>query len=337
MRKFILYTPHSQLNEATHHYVETIARAANSLGYEILHVTSLLDIPDHSDVLVIETKSAFKLRWAHPRSRFWIWMQGVYPEEARLQFGNPLRELLWSFFERCTLPKAHGVLMVSNAMKAHYTRKYRLKRPVFIMPCANAVLDPECFSISGKYERPTFVYAGSMHKWQCFPLTLEVFRIVKDRCPDATLTVLTAQQEEARRIINHKNLRDVSVNFVRLDQLQDYLTRFKYGFVLRERHVVNTVATPTKVSSYMAAGVIPVMTDAVVDYVQALAKVQPIIMSPHYDAEALAEQILTLEQQVIDPQAMKLCYTEAFTGYFDHSRYVPSLAHFFERTGLTVD
>jgi Glycosyl transferases group 1 len=199
------------------------------------------------------------------------------------------------------------------------------------------VVDPGCFAVSGKYERPSFVYAGSMHKWQCFALTLEVYRLVKMRCPKANLTVLTAQQEEARRIIESAQVRDVSIDFVRLEQLQEYLKRFKYGFVLRERHVVNTVATPTKVSSYMAAGVIPVMTDAVADYVEALGTVRPMIISPHYDPEAVAEQILALERQAIDPDGVKASYVKAFADYFDHSRYGPELARFLQRTGLSAD
>ena len=337
MRDWFLYAPASQLNEATRYYLETIERAARDLGRELRHVTSIAEIPSHSDVLAVESKSAFKLRWARPRARTWLWMQGAYPEEARLQFGSPWRELLWTCFEKYTLPRAQGVFMVSKAMHAHYTLKYGFDRPSFIMPCANAELDRECFAIAGKYEHPSFVYAGSMHKWQCFELTLDVYRLVKARCPDATLTVLTAQQQEARRIIEDAHVKDVSVDFVRLEQLAEFLKRFKYGFVLREKHIVNNVATPTKVSSYMAAGVIPVMTDAVTDYVQALATTQPIIISPHFDAESIAEQILALERQVIEPQAVKASYIKAFADYFDHSRYLRALECFLSRTGLRAD
>jgi hypothetical protein len=335
--EWLLYAPTSQLNEATRYYVDTIARAAKGRGRELRHVTSLAEIPSQSDVLAIECKSAFKLRWARPKARTWLWMQGVYPEEARLQFGSRWREALWACFERCTLSRAQGVLMVSNAMRAHYAQKYGFERPSFIMPCVNAQLDLNCFSISGKYERPSFVYAGSLHKWQCFELTLEVYRRVKARCPAASLTVLTSQQGEARQLIERAQVHDVSVDFVRIEELQGYLQQFKYGFVLREKHVVNTVATPTKVSSYMAAGVIPVTTEAVADYVQALAAARPIIMSPRVDAESIAEQILTLEQRVIDPQAAKASYVKVFEDYFDHSRYMASLMRFFERTGLVAD
>lgn len=335
MHELFLYTQANLINEATRFYLQTIARAARDLGFELRHVTTLSDVPHDSEVLVIENKSAFKLRWARPRSRTWIWMQGVYPEEARLQFGSRWREALWTYFERSTLPRAQGVIMVSKAMEAHYARKYGLNLPSFVMPCANAMFAPECFAIPGKYESPTFVYAGSMHKWQCFHLTLEVYRHVKAHCPAASLTVLTAQQELARRIIECSKVRDVSVDFVQLEQLQGYLKRFKYGFVLREKHVVNSVATPTKVSSYMAAGVIPIMTDAIDDYVQALSAVRPIIMSTHYDAESIASQVLALEQKSIDPEAIKASYSKAFVDYFDHSRYVSVLTRFLERTGLS--
>lgn len=337
MREWLLYAPTSQLNEATRYYVDTIARVAQKLGRELRHVTALAEIPYQCDVLVIDSKSAFKLRWARPRARTWLWMQGVYPEEARMQFGSRWREVLWAGFERCTLPRAQGVFMVSKAMHAHYVCKYGFDRPSFIMPCANAELDPECFVTAGKYERPSFVYAGSMHMWQCFELTLDVYRLVKARCPEASLTVLTAQQDEARRIIEGAQIQDVSVDFVRLEHLQDYLKRFKYGFVLREKHVVNTVATPTKVSSYMAAGVIPIMTDAVADYVHSLAKVKPIILSQYYDAESIANQILALEEVVIDPQGVKACYVKAFADYFDHTRYMSALARFLKDTGFVTD
>lgn len=335
--EWLLYAPAEQLNEATHYYIETVMRAARALGREPRHVESLRSVPWNADVFVVECKSAFKLRIARPHARCWLWMQGVVPEEARLQFGSRWREALWTLFERSTLPKAQGVLMVSQAMRAHFACKYGLTTlPTFVMPCANAALDPASFWVPNKYRNPRFVYAGSMHTWQCFDLTLDVYRRVKAQCPRATLTVLTADQAQARRAVEASSAADIDIDigFVPLAQLQATLATYKYGFVLRAPHVVNRVATPTKVSSYMAAGVIPVMTTAVDDYVTALRGIEPLVMCEHLDASKIAQAILDVEERELQAGAVLRSYSAVFSRYFDHAAYDTPLRDFLQITGL---
>lgn len=335
MREWLLYAPRDQLNEATRHYIDTIAQAARGLGRELRHVERLSQVPARADVLVVECKSAFKLRVARPAVNQWIWVQGIVPEEARLQFGSRWRQALWTVFERITLPRARGVLMVSQAMREHFGAKYGMTSlPVFLMPCANARLDPEAFETPGKYTSPSFVYAGSMHRWQCFGLTLEVFRRVRQRHPAATLTVLTGSREVAARQVAEAAVEGVTIDHVPQDRLQSVLRRFKYGLVLREPHVVNWVSTPTKVSSYMAAGVIPVMTDVVADFRHALAGTRPLVVSRAADADTIVDAVLAQEAAAVQAQAVREAYQEAFDRYFDHARYVEPLRSFLRSTGL---
>ncbi len=335
MSEWILFIPRGQLNEATRYYIDTIVHAARALGWEPRQVDSLRGIPWRANVLVVECKSAFKLRITRPFAHYWLWMQGVVPEEARMQFGSRWRETLWTFFERIALPKARGILMVSQAMHCHYARKYGLTNlPVFIMPCVNADLQPAHFSTPGKYLGPNFVYVGSMHAWQCFQLTLEVFARVKLRLPLATLTVLTGDKSTAHRTIDAARVTGVKVGFVPLTELPSVLANYKYGFVLRAAHVVNSVATPTKVSSYMASGVIPVMTSAVDDYVEKLADVDPIVICRAYDADSIAQEILAVEARLLEPAAVLNSYSGIFTRYFDHANYGAPLTRFLRATGL---
>jgi hypothetical protein len=335
--EWLLYAPAAQVNEATRYYIETLAMAGRQLGRELRHVESLAEVPDGVDVLTVECKSAYKLRLARPRSRFWIWIQGVTPEEARLQFNSPLREALWNHFERRTLRRAAGLFMVSKAMRAHYAAKHGTGGcPTFVMPCVNAEIDPRAFAVPGKYERPTFVYAGNLHAWQCFDLTLETFAIIKGHCPSATLTVLTGQQDEARRAVAAAGLTDVEVGFVQLDQLPAALARYKYGFVLRRPHIVNKVATPTKVSTYMASGVIPIMTTAMGDYNIALAEADPLVLSSVVDPGAIAEQVLDVETSTLVPAQILANYRLLFSSYFSRDFYADALSEFLRTTGLAV-
>ncbi len=336
MRELLLYAQIDQLNEATAQYISTIAKAAEGLGFQLRHTRYLREVPNGANVLTVECKSAFKLLIARPQAQVWLWMQGIYPEEARLQFNSRGREYLQNVFEATTLRHARGVVMVSEAMRRHLARKYpRRTLNTFVMPCANASIQPQAFYTDSKYSQPNFVYAGSLHAWQCFDLTLDVFREFQSIYPHARLTILTGSQVAARRAVATAGLQGVDVDFVPLEKLQERLAGFKYGFVLRNAHVVNEVATPTKVSSYMAAGVIPVMTNAVHDYRERLANTNPMVMvDAGTTARAIAESIAQLEAQTIKAATVLDSYQRVFDSYFEHERYVPVLRDFLARTGM---
>jgi hypothetical protein len=323
------------INDATEYYVRTIERAANELDYALERVDSIRAIPDRAQALVIDCKTAFKLSVLRPRCRFWLWIQGIVPEEAELHFGSKARKLLWTAFERRVIPRARGTFLVSHAMRRHYAQKYGFtSQPSMIMPCVNQELDPGAFDRPSKYAAPTFVYAGSMHEWQCFDLTLDVFRRVRAVRPDARLTVLTGEQEVARCAVREAGFDDVTVTRVPLGHLQQTLADFKYGFVLRRQHVVNSVATPTKTSSYMAAGVIPIMTSAVHDFAERLGGLEHVIMSRTADAEDIAARILDFERRGVTAVRVLEEFGRVFDEYFDHHPYLSKIAAFLADTGF---
>jgi len=326
------------LNDATQHYIRAIARAGERIGFALKRVHSLREIPPRARVVTLDCRTAFKLRMLRPDCRLWLWLQGVTPEECALHLGNGIRNRLriayYTAFERFAIPKAQGTLMVSQAMQEHYLSKYGYAGLSFVMPCVNQDLHAEAFVEPFKYAHPTFVYAGSMHRWQCFELSLEVFRRVRQRLPNARLTVLTAEEHAAQSAIDKAGLNDVEVTRVPVEQLQHRLQSFKYGFVLRQHHIVNRVATPTKVSSYMAAGVIPIMTTAVKDYAGRFGSLENVILCSQLDADAIAGKVLAFEERTIDPQNVLAEYRHIFADYFDLNRYLPDLSDFLHRTGL---
>ncbi|MGK2285332.1 hypothetical protein [Pedomonas sp. V897] len=330
-----LYAPHHDLNDATNYYVETIGLALARIGWSLRHVSRIEQAPPQEPILVLDCKRALIAMMQRRGSPIWLWVQGVVPEEAELQRGSKFRKFYWSIFERIVLPRVNGVFMVSKAMSAHYEQKYGFRQlPVFIMPCVNQALDASAFLIPGKYSRPSFVYAGSLHKWQCFEATLQTFAEIKKARPDATLTVLTGDQAAARRMAENVGLSDLAYDYVPAHQLQSTLRNFKYGFVLREHHVVNAVATPTKVSSYMAAGVIPITTTAVRDYAEKLSGIVPVVMVDEPQPRMVAEAILAVENRALEPSAILQEYTNLFENYFDRKLYIPAIADFFCNTGL---
>jgi hypothetical protein len=94
------------------------------------------------------------------------------------------------------------------------------------------------------------------------------------------------------------------------------------------------VATPTKVSSYMAAGVIPIMTTAVGDYALRLGSMKNMVMNSDLNAAAIAAKVLEFEAQSVSPPDILAEYRQVFSDYFDHNKYVPEMANFLRSTGL---
>lgn len=328
------YTP-DRLHDATEYYVRTLELAGEALGVSLRRVDSIRAIPARADVLTIDCKTACRVIALRPGSRFWLWVQGVTPEEVELEYGSKLRKLLWTFRERVALPRARGVILVSEAMRAHYAAKYGYgDLRALVMPCVNKQLDPASFASEERYRSLRFVYAGSLHRWQCFDLTLQAFAHVRARRPDATLTVLTSEEALARSIVQRAGVEGVSVGRVPLAELDGVLRTHKYGFVLRLPHVVNAVATPTKVSSYMAAGVIPIITAAVHDYREKLGHLDTVLMTRSTEAAGIAEEILAFDARPISAARVLSDNRRVFEDYFDHDRYLPRLAEFLRGTGL---
>ncbi|MGA8939805.1 MAG: hypothetical protein WB439_11645 [Acidobacteriaceae bacterium] len=328
-RTIWLYAKPQDINDATFFYIQIIERAIRDLGLQLIRVDTIQNIPERADVFVIDCKRAVEVRLRRPRSKLWLWLQGIVPEEAELQLGSKIRKWYWTTFERMSIPRAKCVFMVSHAMKDHYGRKYGYRNlPVFIMPCVNQRLDQALFATSQKYSTPRFVYAGSMHRWQCIEEMLDSFALIRGRFPSASLTIYTAEQAAASRMIEARGLAGVDVTYCKPAELPLVLAGYKYGFILRHQHAVNAVATPTKVSSYMAAGVIPILTSAVTDFAERLADVDPIVLLKSADPQEVFAAICRMEARTLTPEMVFASYSKVFREYFDLDRYVSPMSSF---------
>ena len=78
--------------------------------------------------------------------------------------------------------------------------------------------------------------------------------------------MLTFNAKEAEEIINQHNIKNYSVACVPKEQVKKELEGVTYGFIIRHDIDVNRVATPTKISSYLSAGVIPIYSTCLDDF-----------------------------------------------------------------------
>lgn len=326
---FKFYLTARSVNEATDFYIGLIERAIKNIGQESSRVYRIGDIRRGDVVITIEAKDFVKVKILRPFTRQLCWFQGIVPEEALMMFNSRWRKAMWEIFERFTLSASSLNLFVSEAMHAHYQGKYKYQgHNYLVIPCYNKHINKEAFYKPGKYDRPTFVYSGSMATWQCIDQMLQIFSRLESRLEGATLTILTGEQDKARQLVDKHRIRNVKVSHCSLAQLDAELGKYKYGFIIREDHIVNNVATPTKMNTYMAMGVIPVYCDVVSAFRENLHFGDTAVCIPaEAGPDEAAAQILAFEnQRQITDEALYSRYKTLFDVFYNDGHYVAKLA-----------
>lgn len=279
----------------TSKYLKAIGEAYGSLGFSVNYFTDDKKIqPAKSEILVVATAmDVFKLH-VNGFKHIVFWSQGVWPEESFLRHESRCRLSVCNFVEKRALLCADKVFLVSNAMLKHYENKYEIElaSKSYVMACTNEEIHPEAFEVEGKYSRPVFTYAGSLVKYQCIEQMLGAFARVRSVLPDAKFLFFTEDVDEANRRVSAMGLDGVVVDSKPQDQIWKSLAQAKYGFVLREDSVINRVATPTKISSYLANGVIPIYGSCI----ESFSETGRDILRIEYNEDSFIEDVLSFER-----------------------------------------
>ena len=253
-------------------YLEIIGDVFQSFGASVKYTNNIKTAysePKDKVIVVARTIHAFQLMRKGYR-HIVLWCQGVEPEESYMSHKSKIRYWVLSLMEHYILTHAQFILFVSNEMRRHYEKKYSIKfdtSKYYCMPCMNTEIHIEAFQGTDKYKKNHFAYVGSLAPWQRFEDTVRVYKTIENAgIPNCMLRVFTAQKIDAERIVNENGVKNYSIEFVENEKLSEALVDVKYGFILREDTTVNRVATPTKISTYLSCGMIPVYSDCLKDF-----------------------------------------------------------------------
>ncbi len=326
-----IYLDRYDINDATSFYIDIICAALKTIGRASVLVYELNLVEPSDIVIVVKVTSAFRVFVKNPKQKVIIWFQGIQPEEMLIS-STPLIKKLFFYsvlrlLEKIAIKKAKLILFVSNAMRLHYKKQYSYRKDNFyIMPCFNMCLCENAFFNKDKYTTPSFVYAGSLDNWQCFKETLFTFKQIETLIPNATLTILTAQKDKASLICKEVGVQTI-IKYVPKEELQNELAKYKYGFILRKDISVNNVATPTKINSYMSAGIIPIVSSALVDFIEHAPHLSYYIrLSNIEDYGGNANLISKFDQKSIDAKNVLADFKDFFSGYYNRELYIKSLS-----------
>lgn len=265
MKKAYIYVNYSNI-VVLQVYLDVIREALTKSGYHCEFTKSLGGV-SRKDLLVLPMgKDAFVCYLKGYRNIV-LWQQGATGAESYMRHHSKLRRAVLNFMDCFAMKKAKLILFVSSYMQRYYEKKARtsFRDKAYVMPCFNEVLDTSLLD-QKDYTKKVFTYVGSLDLWQCFPETAAVYAQVEKRIPNTFFKVLTFQTQKAEEILRQYGVKNYSVACVSKEQVRSELADATYGFILRHDIDVNRVATPTKISSYLSAGVLPVYSACLDDF-----------------------------------------------------------------------
>ena len=247
-------------------YLDTIANAFRKNGYSVQFVKDLSHVSKKDFVFFSLGLDVVKYYFKGYKN-FGLWQQGVTADESYMRHKSKIRYVLLNSIDCFAMKKSKILFFVSEELKKHYESKAKkdFADKSYIMPCFNEQITKD-FAIEKDYKQKSFCYVGSLSKWQCFDATVDLFLKIQNIHSDATLKVLTFQEEEAKAILEAKKVRNYIVKCVDKYEVKDELKDVSFGFVIREDNIINRVSTPTKFSSYLCAGVLPIYSECLRDY-----------------------------------------------------------------------
>jgi len=323
--KIVIYIRDAEKNDAIIHYVDIISsELSHNSNYQVEFIKYIRVLNPNDIVLVISLQSYFRLLLKYPNQKIIFWFQGITPEEVATSYPglySKLKVPVFSILEKIVLKKSVFNFFVSNSMLNHYQAKYKYNKDNYmIMPCFNKAITPNSFYYKHKYESASFVYAGAIIKWQCLDETIHLFSLLKEKFKNATLTILSSDQQEVMPILKKYNINAI-IKYVPLEELEEELAKYKYGFLLRKDLKMNHVATPTKLNSYLANGVIPIYSDVIDDFNNLFINKYFYIKINIDNLTKAIDDICTFEKKKIIVKDIFNEYSDIFNKYYNETEY----------------
>lgn len=312
--------------DVTQRYIEIITQSISKLGWDFEHISNINDIKRKDIVITTNIDDAIKVLILK-RARVINWYQGIRPEESFIRNNSTLRKTIIDCIESFVLRKSLLNMFVSYGMKEYYYDKYSFsKSNYFIMPCFNTKInniDKNKFN----QRNINFTYIGGLSKWQCIEETLKVYKEIEKNNKNVFLKFLTPDINEGKKLLEKYDIRNYEVKYVDNSLIGNELKDVKYGFLIRKEDPINYVSTPTKLSTYLANGIIPITTKNIYDVNKLMEeKEYKIFIDLNEDIEIIARKIIDTDKNINDENNMISEYNDIFNKYYNEDYYIKQLS-----------
>lgn len=211
-------------------------------------------------------------------------MQGTVPEQEAYEGRSTTTVRQWDAAEEKALQDCDSAICVSKKLLEHVAQKYGvLEDKLQIVPCCvpRALVGEhlerrqEMRRRLALEDKLVVVYAGGTDRYQCIPDACALFAGLARQREDVFWLILSwGDHELFRRCLGEYGVdnRRFRLMSVLQTDVHLHLLACDAGLLLREDHVLNRVASPTKFGEYLAAGVPVITTPYVGDVSGAVAR-----------------------------------------------------------------
>jgi hypothetical protein len=191
--------------------------------------------------------------------------RGIVFTESFYRNRNPLNATVIFLLEFITYILADDLSCVSIQMKIHLRKYFLFNRKIEVNYCGIS----EAFLKTKFNEKLHFVYIGGVSKWQKIKESILVYKFISQNINQPVkLSIVTSDKEKIYDLISKKEQKLYSIKVLSLQpkEVSDYLRNCDFGFLLRDKSIVNRVSSPVKFLEYTSNGVIPIISDEIGDY-----------------------------------------------------------------------
>lgn len=200
-------------------------------------------------------------------------LHGSVPEEHKFNNSTSLY-IIYSIIERYIFSKVNRLIFVTNSMRAFYINKYPksaiIKSEIIPIFSQNVFSSSEISTVQElnnivSQKKIVFIYSGKANKWQNVPKMLEYFKKIEHN-HNFVFIILSPDIDEFQTLIKRNNLDSdkILLKSVTPEELPAYYQIAHYGFILRDDHILNRVANPTKMVEYLYYGITPIVQFAAI-------------------------------------------------------------------------
>lgn len=268
--------------EASYYYYRTVKTKYKTLNGILNKIYYKIDLEktirnNHYDVVCFESMMPL-LRASGRIKREKIKMiydcHGTQPDEYLLYHRGPLAQLISKFYrfeERRKVRQSDLIVTVTDRQFDMWKVNNRhVKLPMIPASHFLSQNTTTCNDIRKELEIPdeaiVFVYSGQNSKWQMCNETVAYYKRIEERNRNAFLLILSPAIKEFHTICNQMGINRYKVVSVPYYDMPRYLDNCNFGFCLRENHIINLVASPTKVLEYLSRNVRPILSSYVGEY-----------------------------------------------------------------------
>lgn len=237
-----------------------------------VHYFKIQSIINKSDAIYFHSLYNFKkvLFFNINRKTVILDFHGCVPEELSFS-GKKYLSKMYAKIEKMAVIKSSKFVCVSEEMKCFYEKKYPsiLNKTIVVKPIYSSdvfreskkdEIDNLKDSLGIKSDDCVILYSGNLQKWQNVDMMLA--KMVQCNRKDFFFIILTGQEKEMNKRLQtfngFKNLRYVILS-VAPKEIHKFYQCAHYGFILRDDHVLNRIAAPTKLVEYLYYGLTPIV------------------------------------------------------------------------------